>query len=277
MRLTDDEQRVKEYLKGESKKRTVICLDSTESTNKIAREFLVFGEASGEKYEKQAPPLIIAHEQTAGEGRLGRSYYCERDKGLYMTAVFPLTGNEEYLSLLTLLAGISCVQAIEETARSAGHRINLTLKWPNDIYSEGRKMGGIIVKMLNHPNTAAMIGIGINLNHRAGDFPQEIEDRAVSLKMEGAENVSPLRLAAEIINLLDEKVYINNFLSAPNDELIKELNEKSYTVGKRVSFNSEGRQLLGIAEEILNTGALSVRSDDGRLHTVISGEAGFVL
>ncbi|HOA33826.1 MAG TPA: biotin--[acetyl-CoA-carboxylase] ligase [Clostridiales bacterium] len=275
-RLFEKEREVKSLLQGFSANRLVLCLDSTESTNIIAREFLTKGKAFDLEYKKDAPPLIIAAEQTMGEGRLGRCFESKRDMGLYMTAVYPLTGHEQYLSLLTLLAGLSSVKAAEKTVNSKGQKINLTLKWPNDIYFDGKKLGGIIVKMINYPNIAAIVGIGINLNQSGEDFPSEIADRAVSFKMAGID-ISSSELAAEIINTLDKAVYEDKSLTSPAPEILNELNNKSFTLGKRVSFTIDGKELVGTAEEILKNGALAVKTDDGRLYEVISGEAGFAV
>jgi BirA family transcriptional regulator, biotin operon repressor / biotin---[acetyl-CoA-carboxylase] ligase len=155
----------------------------TDSTNARARELVEAGAPGG--------TVVTAAEQTAGRGRQGRTWTAPPGKALLYSAVLrPL--DERHL-LLPLSVPIAVCEAAEELAPG----IECTIKWPNDIWIEGRKLAGVLIEAKPQDGWA-VIGIGLNLTISLNEFPPELRDTAVSLfdAPEGGRE-SPRRCLAE--------------------------------------------------------------------------------
>ena len=141
-------------------------LSKTDSTNDEIRRNLTLPEGA----------VCIADQQTHGRGRQGRSWHSETGTGLYLSILLKPNLSAEKLALITLMAGVATVSAIEQQIPS----VPLKLKWPNDILLNGKKLSGILCEYV--PGTAVIVGIGINLNQTC--FPEDIKNIATSLKLE---------------------------------------------------------------------------------------------
>lgn len=158
------------------------CVDST---NLLARKLAADGAASF--------TAVIAGSQTAGRGRLGRTFYSPEDSGLYLSLIVQggeLPGSEEIESVcskLTVAAGACVAQSIDELFGT-----NTRIKWVNDIIIDGRKAGGILTegRIEGGALAFAIIGIGVNISLPGGGFPDDISDIA------GAVRNAPLQLNA---------------------------------------------------------------------------------
>jgi biotin-[acetyl-CoA-carboxylase] ligase BirA-like protein len=159
----------------------VVVLASTASTNAVARGVAVDFESEGLDLE---PMLVLAFEQTAGRGRLGRTWSSPRGRGVYATLAHPFAV-PALLPALPLLVGVGLCRALAPHL-PGGCR----LKWPNDLLvpggggaaGRGRKIGGILIEALVHPGdgSVAVIGFGVNHGHRREELP----DGATSLWLE---------------------------------------------------------------------------------------------
>lgn len=137
-----------------------IEFDSLESTNETAKRMLAGGDL-------QEPTYIIAYEQTRGKGTRGRSWCSPRDAGLYLTVVDP---NPRALSAetvdLTLAAGVACVEALLDATGAV-----IQLKPINDLYVDGRKLGGILTECSIQGATLQSVITGIGINVAIADRP----------------------------------------------------------------------------------------------------------
>lgn len=143
-------------------------LTSVASTNETAKDMARSGAPAGS--------VVIAEEQTGGRGTKGRSWYSPRGLGFYFSLILrPPFGSP---GLLPLAAGVAARAAAE---KSCG--IDARLKWPNDLLWEGRKLGGILCEsaFIGEALDFAVVGIGLNVGQAAGDFPDDLRGRAVSL------------------------------------------------------------------------------------------------
>jgi BirA family biotin operon repressor/biotin-[acetyl-CoA-carboxylase] ligase len=156
-----DLERLRARLPG----RTVIWFESIPSTMPEAARLASEGAPAG--------TVVVAEEQTAGQGRLGRSWYSEKESGLYVSFVLRPAAPEGALQLVTVAAGLAAQEAVE---RVSGVRCRI--KWPNDLLADGKKCGGILCQTAEE---AVIAGIGINVNH-AG-FPPELAGTATSLRL----------------------------------------------------------------------------------------------
>ncbi len=148
----------------------VIIYEKTDSTNNIAKSFIDKGCVDG--------TLILAKEQTAGKGRLGRSFSSPAGEGIYMSLVLKPDISLELISQITLPIALSIVEAIKEICD-----ICPKIKWPNDIIINGKKIVGILTELKNNH---VIIGIGINVNNSL--FSKDIASTATSIYKETGKN-----------------------------------------------------------------------------------------
>lgn len=145
----------------------------TDSTNSRAREMAAAGAPGG--------TVVTAAEQTAGRGRQGRSWTAPPGKALLYSAILrPL--DERHL-LLPLAVPLAVCEAAEELAPA----IECAIKWPNDVWVEGRKLAGVLIEAKPQDGWA-VIGIGMNLSISRDEFPPELRETAISLFGSSAES-----------------------------------------------------------------------------------------
>lgn len=145
-------------------------LSSCSSTNEKAKALAQEGAKEG--------TVVIAGEQTAGKGTKGRTWHSPAGQGLYASII--LRPRRKDISLLPLVAGVACADAIREAAG-----LEVRLKWPNDIIWKNGKLGGILCEgaFLGSSSSYAVLGIGLNVTQRRSDFPQELRRQATSLRL----------------------------------------------------------------------------------------------
>ncbi len=210
--------------------------------------------------------LVIAGHQTAGKGRMGRSFFSPANTGLYMSLLLrPTFASTEALSITTC-AAVCVSEAIEAcTGKVCG------IKWVNDIYMEGKKVCGILTEAaLSQTGSLryAVLGIGVNILPPEGDFPKEIADIATSL-LDRTDTQNDLRctLAAEILNrfwqyypTLTEK----HFYTGYRDRL--------FLIGQPVEILWGNTTGSGVCLEVDRDFRLLVRREDGTVEALHSGE-----
>ena len=149
--------------------RTLVCLAEVDSTNLRARQLAAEGAADG--------TVVVADRQTAGRGRLGRSFQSPGGQGIYLTALLRPDLPPERLSPVTAMAGVAVCRAVE---RLCG--VSPGLKWPNDPVLDGKKLCGILTELSLEGETARVqelvLGIGINVSQRPEDFTPEVREIA---------------------------------------------------------------------------------------------------
>lgn len=210
--------------------------------------------------------VIIADRQTMGAGRRGRSFLSPGGVGIYLSYLLAPDCGGEALSLLTSCAGLAVCDAIAACTGLAPR-----IKWPNDVILDRRKVCGILTRLVSDGESNsiawAIIGIGINVSQQS--FPEELADKAISVRMAGGEVLRP-RLAAELIRRLDE-IFAGPDWQGGGGELLERLRSLSCTLGQRVVVASPLGQQEGEAVDIAPDGSLLVRFADG-VRPVNSGE-----
>lgn len=225
---------------------------TTSSTNDHAKRLILCGAAAG--------TAVLAEHQTAGRGRLGRRFYSPAGSGLYMSVVLrPRIDKADELQLVTVAAAVAVCRAIDALKPGAAPQI----KWVNDIFIDGKKACGILAEAVSSGGGIDGVAAGIGVNCTTEAFPPELRDIACSVG-----GVSRNALAAEIIA---ELLALTGDLRAP--ELIGEYRRRSYTLGRRISFERGGETVYAVADSINDSGNLVVREPDGVLTVLRSGEA----
>lgn len=223
--------------------------DALGSTNDRAREL---AQAGAEPYT-----VVLAEEQTAGRGRTGGSWHSPAGSGLWISTLVPV--EERLPTHLPLVVGLAAAAAMEEVC--AGVRVGL--KWPNDVEIHGRKAGGILCERAHGP---VVVGIGLNVSQKPGDFPRELADRAVSLETAGGCRVSVGALATALLRQLRGRLPVADGPLAADAH--GELAARDVLRDRRVETQQAGE---GIARGIDLLGALVIEQEDGRHVRVVAG------
>jgi len=210
--------------------------------------------------------IVLAEEQTAGRGRVGRSWHSEKTSGIYLTVLLRPPIGPVNAPLITLLAGLAAYDAVVE---QTGLRPDL--RWPNDLLLNGKKFCGILTEMHAEPDHVhfVIVGIGINVNHAR--LPEELAPIATSLKMETGRNHSRLELLVRLLRCLDR--YYNQFVAEGSAPILNRFTEVStYASGKRVRISTTTETYVGTTAGLEPNGLLRVEREDGRTQVVISGD-----
>ena len=237
-------------LLGETAREFSIALfDEIDSTNTEAKRRAMEGEQRA---------LILARSQSAGRGRMGRSFYSPDGSGVYFSILMPLEKSLEGGVFLTTAVSVAVMRAIRTlTGKQVG------IKWVNDLFWQGRKVCGILCESMSLGDTrSVVIGIGINL--KSAEFPRELSAIAGSLC---ADEVSSVEMAAQICRELF------SFLEDPTSpDWLEDYQKHSLVLGKAVQWIEQGVAHQGVAESIREDGALCVRDEEGKPSILRTGE-----
>ena len=239
---------------------TLYWYDTVDSTNTLAKKLAAEGAPHG--------TVVLASRQTAGRGRLGRSFHSPAGMGIYISLLLRPLCHPEELMHLTCAAGVAACNAVEN---ATGFRPGI--KWVNDLIARGKKLGGILTELSVDSKTGlvdcAIIGIGLNCHHEAEDFPEELRSIAISLKSATGTAPSTLLLAARLIESLYEMD--RQLLSDPHS-IMSQYRLDCVTLGRPVTVIREDRERRGYAAGLDDRGGLIVDYPDGSRETVNSGE-----
>ena len=241
--------KIKEGLKTHLFGSEILLFDEVESTNELAK-----------RYPKQREGLvIIADSQTKGKGRSGRSWYSPKGSGVYLSVLLkPQTENP---SPLTLMAGVACLTYKEPS---------LSLKWPNDILVDGKKMAGILCELCDEKSKWLVLGIGINANQLHSDFPDSLQGKAISLKMKTGKSVDKVDLIRSLIFHLDHEY--KNWLLQGSPNLVKRWSDQTKMLGLEITLYQGKSVFHGTAKRLDLMGRLVVITEKGEEMTFSSGE-----
>ncbi|MCH5199268.1 MAG: biotin--[acetyl-CoA-carboxylase] ligase [Oscillospiraceae bacterium] len=212
--------------------------------------------------KKSVYAVICAEEQSGGRGRTGKSFFSPKG-GLYFSASFPLGENPKNAPFITLLAGLCVCRALQKLTPE-----KLYIKWPNDIYLNGKKLCGILTENVNG---TAVVGIGINCDMRDEDIPDELKNIVTSLAQNAIAPPDKKVLMYEIVDSLDEELYEKNALSGETQEYVREINSRFYLRDKPVKIVSGETVISGKALCVSESGALILLTENGTKE-IISGE-----
>lgn len=210
--------------------------------------------------------VVTAQHQTAGRGRMGRAWASVPGAQLQFSAVMhpPLAG--EAAALMALLAGLAVAEGVE-----AATGVQPRLKWPNDVYAQGRKLCGILVE--NRPGAGGqprlVVGIGINGQGRAADYGPELAARMITLA-EAAEG--PVDNEAVLQAVLARLEHLHQRLGeGARGGLLDAWRARADLAGRRVHAPLPGGPQALTAVDVAADGSLLADDDTGTRHTLVSG------
>jgi BirA family biotin operon repressor/biotin-[acetyl-CoA-carboxylase] ligase len=238
------------------------CHEELGSTNDEAKALAEADAGHGE--------VVVAERQTAGRGRRGREWVSPARRNVAFSVILrPEDLPPARAPELTLVAAVAVCDALRHSGADAG------IKWPNDVLVGGRKIAGILTEMSAEADRVhwVVVGVGVNVNTRREDFPAELRGEATSLLIE-REHPSPraLFLAACLTSL---EGWYDRHAEEGFAPIRQAWRERSVTLGQEVSVTTDGAQVVGLAEDIDETGALLVRTPAGTVR-VTSGDVALV-
>ena len=266
----------------------LITLAEVDSTNVLAGEMLKDGRIGGDPADDGKIVVIAADYQTGGHGRLGRAWVNRPGESFTVSfvTVMPadVVADETVNGWLPTLAGLASRDAIRSAVLSSGARprqqdCTLSIKWPNDIFCHGLKLGGILVQLvpLDARRTSVIIGIGINLALRAESLPTP-QSTSLQLHVESLPDTQVLRdrIAADLVSGLRERIarFVDD-RTRYAAQLLEETRQVSWTLGRRAEAKLVGGEtIIGRAVRINPDASLAIVDDDGVEHTITTGDVG---
>lgn len=209
--------------------------------------------------------ILIAKEQTNGHGRLGRKWESEEGVGLYMSILLRPDFEPDKAPLLSLITGLAIKDAIEEVTN-----LSPKIKWPNDLVLNKKKVAGILTtsNIESGELKFSVVGFGVNMFQKL--FPEELQDKATSLLMEGA-CFSAETLSKSIAETFES--YYNKFLKEKSFEgFIKEYEAALINKDERVKIIDGNNTYEAVALGVAKDGALKIKKDDGTIENIKCGE-----
>lgn len=229
------------------------------STNTAAMAAAAEGAAEGS--------VFLAEEQTAGRGRGDHSWQSARSAGIYCSVVLrPALPPSEVL-VLALAAGLAVQAAITQV----DGRVQVDLKWPNDVLIGGKKVCGILTEMNAEATRVRYIVVGIGINVNQASFLKEIEGEATSLRLATGSEWSRVEITTALLKSLDREYRLLVEQTDARQSILRRFAEHSSWVrGKQVRIDENGSRIEGKTEGLDERGFLRVRTAQG-LQTVLSG------
>ncbi len=254
--LTSDE--IGEYLRTGFIGRKIVHLDSVDSTNRKAKELAEAGEAEG--------TVVVSEAQTSGKGKAGRNWASEAYRGIWMSVILRPAMELTSLPLMTQIACAAVGKAVEGL-------VPVQVKWPNDVLIGGKKFCGVLTESSGEVDQVdyIILGVGINVNQGADDFPEALRERATSLKIETQKQISRQKLMCEILNTLEE-YYVSLIKQGDAEGALAFCRERSSIIGRQILLKRNGREIRAKAVGINREGQLTIRTGDGALEAVGAGD-----
>jgi len=255
----------------------IVYFEKTGSTTDAARKLISEGAPEG--------TVVIADEQTKGRGRLGRTWQTPAGKAIAISVILYPRLPPSRISLLSLATALAVKKALVEVlgekaetephpgAPAGAHPGSLIgLKWPNDIYAGGKKLGGVLVEMAAELDRVqwAIVSLGLNVNNPVSGT--SLEDKATSLLQELGHEVSRLELVTAFLRELD-KVYRRFIEDRDLGAISHEFEKSDILQGHKVEVDTPGGVVIGVASGIDADGRLRVREPGGGVKVMFSGEA----
>ncbi|NCC86245.1 MAG: biotin--[acetyl-CoA-carboxylase] ligase [Clostridia bacterium] len=241
----------------------IVVHKTIESTNKVAKELAFQGAKEG--------TVIISEEQTAGRGRLGRSFFSPAQTGLYMSIILRPNLTASQSLLITTATAVAVSQAIEKVSGKTAK-----IKWVNDVYCDEKKVSGILTEASFGLESGALefvvLGIGINVKLPKDGFPPDIENIATALFEGEVSTDVRSQLAAEVL-----QNFWHYYLNLAEKNFLQEYKDRSLLIGREISVVSIDNMQYAVVLEIDDDCALKVQMKDGTVSKLKAGEVSIKL
>jgi BirA family biotin operon repressor/biotin-[acetyl-CoA-carboxylase] ligase len=236
----------------------IVFHETVDSTNTLLKDLAARGAADG--------TIVIAEEQTAGRGRMGRAWLSPGHTNLYVSLLLRPSVQPDQVFVLTMVMALATIDGVEAVSGLGPH-----IKWPNDLYVRERKLGGILTEFCVRDRAVeyVVLGLGLNVNWNPEE-EQGVLYPATSVLQETGRKISRNDLLVEILISFED--YYGRVLAGKIDEVYDKWNERSMLLGKPVEIKTTDGSLFGRALRIDRKGALVIGDDNGKEQTILSGD-----
>jgi BirA family biotin operon repressor/biotin-[acetyl-CoA-carboxylase] ligase len=246
--------------------RRVDVYREVDSTNRVAEQLALRGAPEG--------LLVLADSQSAGRGRMGRSFYSPGGCNLYLSLLLRPRMDPRHLPQHVFVAALALAETVAAHLPSS---VPIEIKWPNDLLLGERKTSGInLVAQLERGRVGSLVlGIGVNVNIREEEFPAELRPIATSLRAARGEPVDRVALCEALLSRLEAE--LERFRREGFEGVLEGWTKYFRMQGERVRVGGPGisREIEGVVEGLDSDGALLVRSDRA-LERILAGDATLV-
>ena len=239
--------------------RDIQVFKQTTSTNDVMEKLARDGVREG--------VVVFAESQTRGRGRLGRKWLSPTHKGLWFSVLLRPDLRPQESTQLTVASAAALRRAIKSVTG-----LSADIKWPNDLLLGGKKVVGILTEMSAEVDRVrhVILGIGVDVNQEAHEFPPELRKTATSLKIESGQTLSRAELATAILRELDADYA--RICAGKFPAIADEWEAGCVTLGRNVTVLIGDRKFRGQAESLDEDGALLIRTEHGHLERIIGGD-----
>lgn len=239
--------------------REILCHEQLASTNLAAMELGEAGAAEG--------LVVIAEQQTAGKGRLGRRWESPAGVNLYLSILLRPAMPPWEVPRLTFLSAVAAARALQDVTG-----LKVEVKWPNDLLVNGKKIAGLLNEMSAESDAVhhVVLGLGLNINMTADQFPSELRYPATSVWLEKGALTSRLDVVVALLEHFD-RLY-DEFLRCGMEPVRQAWQELFAMLGKAVRVESGPASLEGVVAGIDEEGALLLQLPDGTIEKVLAGD-----
>jgi len=237
----------------------IVYREEVTSTQDVAEELAKRGAEDG--------TVVISEGQTEGRGRMGRNWVSPAGEGIYLSIILRPNLRPAQVLQIPLIAAVAVSKAIKRATP-----LQPRVKWPNDVTLAGKKVGGILTETSSEIDRVnyIVLGIGINVNTRSSLLPESIRGIATSLAEEYGGYVSRVSFLQYL--LAEFETLYNEFLASGFDTIREEWKALDNTIGSWVKVSSGEEEIEGEALDIDREGFLLVRTKDGDVKRIISGD-----
>lgn len=230
---------------------STVIFDEIDSTNTEARRIA--------KTEAKTPVLIVSDKQSAGRGRMGRSFFSPEGTGIYMSLLLQVKNSE--LPAAVSLTSAAAVAVLRGTDKYTNGRA--LIKWVNDVLLDEKKVCGILAESFSEGGRY-YVCIGIGINTATKDFPQEISNIAGCINTSERAEICE-RVCCELYDLYQQ-------ILAKDTSFMEEYRLRSAVIGREITYMQDGENIEAVACDIDRDGALIVEHEDGARARLFSGE-----
>jgi BirA family biotin operon repressor/biotin-[acetyl-CoA-carboxylase] ligase len=255
------EHEIREDLNTERLAKLMHIHDDVSSTNEVAWQLL-------EKDPKLADgTVVLAESQSAGKGRLGRAWHSPAGCGVWMSVVLRVSVPPEKVAILTAMASLAIANMLQQFIQ-----LPSVIKWPNDVLVRGRKVSGVLVETRSNLPDTYVLGMGLNVNQLAGDFPEELAGIATSLREErpGKQPINRVRVVRPLLFYLDSVYRLVH--KKKYDKIARAWAEFVSMGGKQVKLKQGEEEFSGTVVEVDPVRGITLKLEGGKATKLFAAE-----
>ena len=238
----------------------IVYFPELDTTQRIAHELARNGSPHG--------TIVITDEQKKGKGRLGRTWYSEKGKGIWMSIIIRPEFSFQQAPQITLLTSVILAKTLRKLYEKP-----FEIKWPNDLYIDGKKLSGILTEIHGEQDQIHYLIIGVGINTHASDFPEELEKKATSIQELMGQAPKRMTILHHFFREFEQSYA--RFIDEGFQPFFEEYNQLLFGKGKAITVQQWNQQVEGEILGIDPNGYLLLQNENEEEIKVVSGDIFF--